>query len=145
MQTEIRRGRKEERDSAREEKRARRGGTEGRGKRESGVSESTVASGSRSTDSAQRISILYLAKGATNHLGRLSGIPRAQRAQELLSLPCCVPLSSVSLSLSSCLSLSLMLRASQTVPEQAHLLFLRFSLPSSRSLPRSLLFLSISL
>lgn len=74
MQTEIRqerssgekqkRGRKKERDRKRKKKRER--------EREN---ESTVASGSWSTDSAQRISILYLAKGATNHLGRLSGVP----------------------------------------------------------------------
>lgn len=74
MQTEIRqerssgekqkRGRKKERDRKRKKKRA--------SEREN---ESTVASGSWSTDSAQRISILYLAKGATNHLGRLSGVP----------------------------------------------------------------------
>lgn len=78
MQTEIRqerssgekqkRGRKKERDRKRKKKRA----SEREREREN---ESTVASGSWSTDSAQRISILYLAKGATNHLGRLSGVP----------------------------------------------------------------------
>jgi len=60
MQTEI----SQQRNSA---ERGERGGEK--------ESESTVASGSWSTDSAQRISILYLAKSATNHLGRLSDIP----------------------------------------------------------------------
>lgn len=42
-----------------------------------------MVSGSWSTDSAQRISILYLAKSATNHLGRLSSIPHARNSPTL--------------------------------------------------------------
>lgn len=110
MQTEI----SQQRNSVERRERKR------RREKEVKESESTVASGSWSTDSVQRISILYLAKSATNHLGRLSDIPNVR------ALPLFSPLYFLCYSL----FLPLSFFALRTVLEQA-LLFLCFSLPFS--------------
>jgi len=88
-----------------------------------------VVSGSWSTDSAQRISILYLAKSATNHLGRLSSIPRAQRNSPTVSLSLFL-----FLSFSGLCSLHLFLRYCANDLGAGALLFLYFSLPFFPSL-----------
>lgn len=112
MQTEI----SQQRNSA--ERKEREGAKE---------SESTVASGSWSTDSTQRISILYLAKSTTNHWGGCQTYLKQEpfRPPSFLMFP-------LSLSLSLSLSLTFLRFAHCERPTgTGALLFLYFSLPFS--------------